>query len=226
MILMIDNYDSFTYNLVQEFGMAGADMKVVKNDEIDVAGIAALKPEAIVLSPGPGNPDSAGITLEAIKAFAGKVPMMGVCLGHQSIAQAFGGRIVPAKRLMHGKTSQLTHDGKGLFAGFAQEGFFDLLAVIHVTAHGGIPVARQQVLGHGTFLQVEISRTVQDMQMHHGMQGLLGSMAPGASRLADDDSVLVHQRQHFAGKRRGGRPERRMREYGGRFIGIQQFKHG
>ena len=120
MILMIDNYDSFTYNLVQEFGMAGADMKVVKNDEIDVAGIAALKPEAIVLSPGPGNPDSAGITLEAIKAFAGKVPMMGVCLGHQSIAQAFGGRIVPAKRLMHGKTSQLTHDGKGLFAGFAQ----------------------------------------------------------------------------------------------------------
>ena len=107
------------------------------------------------------------------------------------------------------------------FAGFAQEGFFDLLAVIHVTAHGGIPVARQQVLGHGTFLQVEISRTVQDMQMHHGMQGFLGSMAPGASRLADDDSVLVHQRQHLPGERECRRPERRMREYGGRFIGIQ-----
>ena len=120
MILMIDNYDSFTYNIVQEFGMLGADMKVVKNDEIDLAGIEALNPEAIVFSPGPGNPDSAGITLAAIKAFAGKVPCMGVCLGHQSIAQAFGGKIISAKRLMHGKTSRLTHDGKGLFKGFPQ----------------------------------------------------------------------------------------------------------
>ncbi len=120
MILMIDNYDSFTYNLVQEFGILGADVKVVANDAIDLAGIEALEPEALVFSPGPGNPDSAGITLAAVKAFAGRLPMLGVCLGHQSIAQAFGGKIVPAKRLMHGKTSQLTHDGKGLFAGFAQ----------------------------------------------------------------------------------------------------------
>ncbi|MGN0855502.1 MAG: anthranilate synthase component II [Kiritimatiellia bacterium] len=120
MILMIDNYDSFTYNLVQEFGMLGAEMKVVKNDAIGLAEIAALKPEALVFSPGPGNPDSAGITLAAIREFAGKLPLMGVCLGHQSIAQAFGGRIVPAKRLMHGKTSRLTHDGRGLFAGFPQ----------------------------------------------------------------------------------------------------------
>ena len=120
MILMIDNYDSFTYNLVQEFGMLGADMKVVKNDEIDLDGIAALKPQAIVFSPGPGNPDSAGITLAAIKAFAGKVPMMGVCLGHQSIGQAFGGKVVPAKKLMHGKSSNLKHDGKGLFRGSPQ----------------------------------------------------------------------------------------------------------
>ena len=120
MILMIDNYDSFTYNLVQEFGMLGADMRVVKNDEIDLEGIAALKPEAIVFSPGPGNPDSAGITLAAIRAFAGKVPMMGVCLGHQSIGQAFGGKVVPAKKLMHGKSSNLKHDGKGLFRGFPQ----------------------------------------------------------------------------------------------------------
>lgn len=120
MILMIDNYDSFTYNLVQEFGMLGADMKVVKNDEIDLNGIAALKPQAIVFSPGPGNPDSAGITLAAIKAFAGKVPMLGVCLGHQSIGQAFGGKVVPAKKLMHGKSSNLKHDGKGLFRGFPQ----------------------------------------------------------------------------------------------------------
>lgn len=119
-IAIIDNYDSFTYNLVQEFGMLGADMKVVKNDEIDLDGIAALKPQAIVFSPGPGNPDSAGITLAAIKAFAGKVPMLGVCLGHQSIGQAFGGKVVPAKKLMHGKSSNLKHDGKGLFRGFPQ----------------------------------------------------------------------------------------------------------
>ena len=120
MILMIDNYDSFTYNLVQAMRSLGADVKVVRNDEIDVDGIAALNPSAIVLSPGPGNPDSAGVTLAAVKAFAGKVPMLGVCLGHQSIAQAFGGRIVSAKRLMHGKTSRIRHDGKGIFEGLDQ----------------------------------------------------------------------------------------------------------
>lgn len=120
MILMIDNYDSFTYNIVQEFGMLGADVRVVKNDAIDCAGIAALRPAALVFSPGPGNPDTAGVTLAAVKAFVGKVPLLGICLGHQSIAQAFGGRIVGAKRLMHGKTSQLKHDGRGLFRGFPQ----------------------------------------------------------------------------------------------------------
>ena len=117
---MIDNYDSFTWNLVQAFRTLGADMEVVRNDEIDVAGIAARAPSALVLSPGPGNPDSAGVTLEAIRAFAGKVPLFGVCLGHQSVAQAFGARIVHAKRLMHGKTSAISHDGKGVFAGLPQ----------------------------------------------------------------------------------------------------------
>ena len=117
MILMIDNYDSFTYNLVQALRSLGREVRVVKNDEIDVDGIAALQPEAIVLSPGPGNPDSAGVTLAAVRAFAGKVPLLVICLGHQSIAQAFGARIVPAKCLMHGKTSRIRHDGKGLFAG-------------------------------------------------------------------------------------------------------------
>ena len=120
MILMIDNYDSFTYNLVQAFRGLGADMQVVRNDTIDVDGIRALAPAAIVLSPGPGNPDSAGITLEAVKAFAGAVPMLGICLGHQSIAQAFGGKIVHARRLMHGKTSPISHDGRGMFAGLPQ----------------------------------------------------------------------------------------------------------
>lgn len=121
MILMIDNYDSFTYNIVQEFGMLGADVKVVKNDQVTLDEIEAMKPQAIVFSPGPGNPDSAGITLAAIRRFAGEMPMMGVCLGHQSIAQAFGGRIVAAKQLMHGKISRLKHDGKGLFKGFPQD---------------------------------------------------------------------------------------------------------
>ena len=121
MILMIDNYDSFTYNLVQAFRELGADMQVIRNDQIDVDGIRALAPSALILSPGPGNPDSAGVTLAAIKEFAGKVPLFGVCLGHQSIAQAFGGRIVHAKQLMHGKTSRIHHDGRGVFAGLEQD---------------------------------------------------------------------------------------------------------
>ena len=120
MILMIDNYDSFTYNLVQELRSLGREVRVAKNDEVTTEEIAAMKPEAIVLSPGPGNPDSAGVTLAAVKAFAGKVPLLGICLGHQSIAQAFGAKIVPAKTLMHGKTSRIRHDGKGLFAGLPQ----------------------------------------------------------------------------------------------------------
>ena len=121
MILMIDNYDSFTYNLVQAFRELGADMQVVRNDKIDVDGIRALAPAALILSPGPGNPDSAGVTLDAIRAFAGQVPLFGVCLGHQSIAQAFGGKIVHAKKLMHGKTSRVHHDGRGVFAGLPQD---------------------------------------------------------------------------------------------------------
>ena len=121
MILMIDNYDSFTYNLVQAFRELGADMQVIRNDQIDVDGIRALAPAAIILSPGPGNPDSAGVTLAAITEFAGKVPLFGVCLGHQTIAQAFGGRIVRAKSLMHGKTSRIHHDGRGVFAGLEQD---------------------------------------------------------------------------------------------------------
>lgn len=120
MILMIDNYDSFTYNLVQAFRELGADMRVVRNDETDIDGIRALSPSALVLSPGPGNPDSAGVTLSAVGAFSGRIPILGVCLGHQAIAQAFGGKIVHAKRLMHGKTSKIRHDGRGIFTGMPQ----------------------------------------------------------------------------------------------------------
>jgi anthranilate synthase component 2 len=117
MLLMIDNYDSFTYNLVQYFGELGADVRVFRNDEIDVAGIAQLAPDQLVISPGPCSPAEAGISVAAIREFAGSIPILGVCLGHQSIGAAFGGRIVHAKRLMHGKTSPVHHAGQGVFHG-------------------------------------------------------------------------------------------------------------
>jgi anthranilate synthase component 2 len=117
MLLMIDNYDSFTYNLVQYFGELGADVRVVRNDAITLDEVAALQPTHIVVSPGPCTPNEAGISVPLIRRFAGKVPILGVCLGHQAIGQAFGGHIVRAGRVMHGKLSQVTHDGRGTFAG-------------------------------------------------------------------------------------------------------------
>ncbi|QEY13821.1 aminodeoxychorismate/anthranilate synthase component II [Cellvibrio sp. KY-YJ-3] len=119
MILMIDNYDSFTYNLVQYFGELGADIKVVRNDEITVAEIAVLAPEKIVISPGPCTPTEAGISVETIKTFAGKIPLLGVCLGHQSIGQAFGGKVIRAPYVMHGKTSPVYHSNIGVFKGLS-----------------------------------------------------------------------------------------------------------
>jgi anthranilate synthase component 2 len=117
MLLMIDNYDSFTYNLVQYFGELGEEVRVFRNDEITVEEIAALKPDRLVVSPGPCSPAEAGISVAAIRAFAGKLPLLGVCLGHQSIGAAFGGRIVHARQLMHGKTSPVHHADKGVFRG-------------------------------------------------------------------------------------------------------------
>ena len=117
MLLIIDNYDSFTYNLYQYLGELGANMRVFRNDKISVDEIAALNPEKLLVSPGPCTPDKAGISCDAIKFFAGKIPVFGVCLGHQSIGQVFGGKVVRARRLMHGKTSPITHDNKGVFAG-------------------------------------------------------------------------------------------------------------
>jgi anthranilate synthase component 2 len=119
-LLMIDNYDSFTFNLVQYFGELGEEVRTLRNDEIDVDGIEAMKPARIVFSPGPCTPAEAGVCVEAIRHFAGKVPMLGVCLGHQSIGAALGGRIVRAQRPMHGKTSTIEHDGAGVFAGLPQ----------------------------------------------------------------------------------------------------------
>jgi len=117
MILMIDNYDSFTYNLVQYLGELGADVVVHRNDKITFEEIEQLNPEKIVISPGPCTPEKAGISIETARHFGGKIPLLGVCLGHQSIASAFGGEIIKAKKLMHGKTSMVTHDNKNLFKG-------------------------------------------------------------------------------------------------------------
>ncbi len=117
MILVIDNYDSFTYNLVQYLGELGAKLEVVRNDAVDAAAIAALRPERIVISPGPGTPDDAGVTLEVIRQLSATTPILGVCLGHQAIGQAFGATVSRAQRQMHGKTSAIEHDGRGVFRG-------------------------------------------------------------------------------------------------------------
>ena len=117
MLLMIDNYDSFTFNLVQYLGELGAEVRVVRNDELDVAAIERLAPSHIVISPGPCTPNEAGVSLQTIDRLAGRVPILGVCLGHQAIGQAFGGKVVRAKQVMHGKVSRIAHDGRGVFAG-------------------------------------------------------------------------------------------------------------
>jgi anthranilate synthase/aminodeoxychorismate synthase-like glutamine amidotransferase len=120
-LLLIDNYDSFTYNLVQAFLVLGAQVDVRRNDEISVAAALALAPSHLCISPGPGTPYDAGVSMDMIRAFAGRVPVLGVCLGHQSIVEVFGGKVVRAARLMHGKTSRIHHDGRTLFAGLPQD---------------------------------------------------------------------------------------------------------
>src|SRR6202140_472364 len=117
MVFVLDNYDSFTYNLVQYLGEMGAEVVVRRNDEITVDGVEAMRPERILLSPGPCTPQDAGISIELVRYFAGKVPVLGVCLGHQAIGAAFGGNVIRAPKLMHGKTSPVEHDGRNLFAG-------------------------------------------------------------------------------------------------------------
>ena len=116
-VLVIDNYDSFVYNLVQELGELGAEPVVYRNDAIDVAGIRSERPDAVLISPGPGRPEDGGVSLQAIRELAGEIPLLGVCLGHQCIGEAYGGTIVAAPHLMHGKTSEIHHDGQGIFAG-------------------------------------------------------------------------------------------------------------
>jgi len=140
MILVLDNYDSFTYNLVQYLGELGATMHVARNDALTVDDVEGLVPEGIVISPGPGNPDAAGISLELIRRFHTRVPILGVCLGHQAIGQAFGGTVARARKQMHGKTSTISHDGRGVFrglpAGFEATRYHSL-----VVLEAGVPAA-------------------------------------------------------------------------------------
>jgi len=137
MILMIDNYDSFTYNLVQYLGELGADVKVVRNDEITVDDIGALAPSHIVISPGPCTPNEAGISLDVIHAYAGRIPILGVCLGHQAIGQAYGGEVIHARAVMHGKTSLIHHTGAGVFT--------DLPNPFEATRYHSLIVARESL---------------------------------------------------------------------------------
>ena len=150
MLLMIDNYDSFTFNLVQYFGELGAEVKVVRNDEIGLDEVARLKPAQIVISPGPCTPTEAGISLGVIGRFAAGIPILGVCLGHQAIGQAFGGEVVKAARVMHGKVSSVRHDGKGVFAGIP-DGFaatrYHSLAVERETLPACLEVTAQSEEG-------------------------------------------------------------------------------
>jgi anthranilate synthase component 2 len=194
MLLMIDNYDSFTYNLVQYFGELGADVRVVRNDEITVEGIGELSPRHLVLSPGPCAPAQAGVCVPAIRHFAGRIPILGVCLGHQAIGAAFDGRIVRAATLMHGKASTIEHDGRGVFAGLPPR--FDViryhslaierqslpaeLEVTATTADGEIMGVRHRDLASGGAPLEGVQFHPESILSEHGHALLRNFLATGA----------------------------------------------
>lgn len=165
MILVIDNYDSFTWNLVQYLGELGADLRVVRNDEVDVDAVAAMAPERIVISPGPGTPDQAGISVEVIRRLGPTRPVLGVCLGHQAIGRAFGATVARAGRQMHGKTSEITHDGRGVFAG--------LPSPFTATRYHSLAILRDTVPA-----ELEVSAWAEDGEImgvrhrHHPVEGV------------------------------------------------------
>ena len=181
MILVIDNYDSFTYNLVQYLGELGAELRVFRNDAISIDEIKALAPERIVISPGPGTPDDSGISLDLIRAFHATIPLLGVCLGHQAIGQVFGGRVSRAQRQMHGKTSEIHHDGKGLFHGLASP----------------FPATRYHslaVLKEGFPAELEISARAEDgeiMGLRHRRYPVEGVQFHPESILTDQGKALL-----------------------------------
>jgi anthranilate synthase component 2 len=179
MLLMIDNYDSFTFNLVQYFGELGEDVRVFRNDEIDVAGIAALAPDQLVLSPGPCSPAEAGVCVEAIRHFTGKLPILGVCLGHQAIGAALGGKVVRAQVQMHGKTSAIRHDGQGVYRGLP-----DPFTVIR---YHSLAIERASLPA-----ELEVTSTSEDgeiMGVRH--RGLVGSATPLEGVQFHPESILT-----------------------------------
>jgi len=181
MILVIDNYDSFTYNLVQYLGELGAELRVARNDAVSLEEITDLAPERIVISPGPGTPDDAGISLALIRAFSATFPILGVCLGHQAIGQAFGGRVSRARRQMHGKTSEISHDGKGVFHGLPSS----------------FPATRYHslaVLDEGFPAELEISARAEDgeiMGLRHRRYPVEGVQFHPESILTDQGKALL-----------------------------------
>jgi anthranilate synthase component 2 len=182
MLLMIDNYDSFTYNLVQYFGELGQEVRVFRNDEIDVAGIVQLEPARLVLSPGPCTPTEAGVCVPAIQALAGRLPILGVCLGHQSIGAAFGGRIVRARRLMHGKASTVTTDGRGLFTG--------LPGSFSVIRYHSLAIERESCPA-----ELEVTATSEDgeiMGVRHRALALEGVQFHPESILSEHGQAMLH----------------------------------
>ena len=178
MLLMIDNYDSFTYNLVQYFSELGEDVRVFRNDEITLAGIAELRPARLVLSPGPCSPAEAGICVEAIRHFAGKLPLLGVCLGHQAIGAALGGQVVRAQVQMHGKASQIATDGKGVYAGLPER--------FSVIRYHSLAIERASLPA-----ELEITSTSEDgeiMGVRH--KGLAGTATPLEGVQFHPESIL------------------------------------
>ena len=178
MLLMIDNYDSFTFNLVQYFGELGEDVRVLRNDEIDVDGIAAMAPDRLVLSPGPCSPAQAGVCIDAIRHFQGRLPILGVCLGHQAIGAALGGRVVRARRLMHGKTSELQTDGRGVYAGLPER--------FTVIRYHSLAIERETLPA-----DLEVTSTSEDgeiMGVRH--RGLAGTRAPLEGVQFHPESIL------------------------------------
>ncbi len=192
-MLLVDNYDSFVYNLVQELGELGADPVVFRNDAIDVAGIRAQRPDAVLISPGPGRPEDGGVSLQAIGELAGEIPLLGVCLGHQCIAQAYGASIVAAPHLMHGKTSEIHHDGTGIFSGLPNpfvatryhslvvrpDSVPDELAVTATSTDGVVMGLRHRTLGvEGVQFHPESVLTASGPTLLANFLGQLGATTP------------------------------------------------
>ncbi|HXS28910.1 MAG TPA: aminodeoxychorismate/anthranilate synthase component II [Steroidobacteraceae bacterium] len=200
-LLLIDNYDSFTYNLVQAFLVLGADVRVFRNDEIAVREALDLAPSHLCISPGPGTPQDAGVSMDMIRAFAGRIPVLGVCLGHQSIVEVFGGRVVRAARLMHGKTSAMRHDGRTIFAGLPQPcevgRYHSLIAapermppeleVSALTAEGEIMGARHRTLAiEGVQFHPESILTPEGPRLLENFLAQSGAAAQALSVVASD----------------------------------------